>query len=239
MVKKALLSFVTAVLFMSCQATTPKQGIVPADDGNSLSEKIKIVESRLKPQKLALMQVYSQYQEVSRSGDEDRIKSLEEQLDRLDAELTYATDSLMKEYVFGTPFVDLEMNDFQDNTVKLSQWVGKGNYVLLDFWASWCGPCRAEMPNVVSNYAKYHDEGFEIVGISFDNNASAWKKAVKTLGMKWPQMSDLQGWYSAGAKAYGVNSIPASFLLDGEGKVVGVNLRGDKLGETLREIYGF
>ena len=139
----------------------------------------------------------------------------------------------------GADFTDLEMADMQGNPVKLSQWVGKGGYVLVDFWASWCGPCRAEMPNVVANYEKYKGKGFNVVGVSFDNNAEAWKKSVADLGMEWPQMSDLKGWACAAHEAYGVNSIPSSVLVGPDGKIVAADLRAEALGSKLKEIYGF
>lgn len=138
----------------------------------------------------------------------------------------------------GSMYTDMTINDLDGKARKLSEWVGKGNYVMIDFWASWCGPCRQEMPNVVANYEKYHKKGFEIVGISFDQKADAWKKAVDQMKMSWPQLSDLGGWQSAAAGVYGVNSIPASILLDGTGKIVALNLRAEKLGERLKEIYG-
>ena len=138
----------------------------------------------------------------------------------------------------GTMFHELTMKDMEDREVKLSQWAGKGNYVLVDFWASWCGPCRQEMPNVIQNYERYHAKGFEVVGVSFDQKKDAWVAAVQQMGMRWPQMSDLKGWQCAASDIYGVRSIPASVLLDPQGKIIAIDLRGNALGAKLKEIYG-
>ena len=138
----------------------------------------------------------------------------------------------------GTKFKDMTMNDMDGKEVTLSQWAGKGNYVLVDFWASWCGPCRQEMPNVVVNYEKYHAKGFEIVGVSFDQNKEPWVKAVQTMGLRWPQMSDLKGWQCAASDLYGIRSIPASVLIDPQGTIIALDLRGKALGKKLKEIYG-
>lgn len=135
------------------------------------------------------------------------------------------------------PFTDFAMPDTEGKERRLSEWCGKGGYVLVDFWASWCGPCRAEMPNVVANYEKYHGKGLEIIGVSFDNNKDAWLRAIKDLNMPWPQLSDLKGWKCLAAGIYNIRSIPSNLLIDGEGKIVDINLRGEILGERLAEIF--
>lgn len=236
--KKFVSILAVAVLLVSCQSNAPKQAkAAGAVVEGSLAEKMKAVEKGASTQFEAFEKVYAEYVDAAEGGDKAKAQSMEPQLEKLYAAYTAAQDSLLRELVYGMKFTELEMNDLEGKPVKLSQWAGKGNCVLIDFWASWCGPCRQEMPNVVANYKKYHDKGFEIVGVSFDSKSDAWKKAVSELGMTWPQMSDLKGWESAGAKAYGITSIPASVLLDAEGKIIGMNLRGEALGEKLAEIY--
>jgi len=112
----------------------------------------------------------------------------------------------------------------------------KGQYVLVDFWASWCGPCRKENPNIVKAYQKYHDKGFEVLAISLDNKKDLWLKAIKADSLPWKHVSDLKGWQSELATLYGIKSIPASFLVDKEGKVIAQNLRGKDLEAKLEAL---
>ena len=138
----------------------------------------------------------------------------------------------------GTTLPDFSQPAPDGTVISIKEEIGKHKITIIDFWASWCGPCRQEMPNVVEAYQRYHAaKGFEIVGVSFDSKAESWKKAVKDLGMDWPQMSDLKGWNSAAHTAYGVNSIPSNVLLDPQGKIVASDLRGTALAAKLKEIY--
>lgn len=142
----------------------------------------------------------------------------------------------MLKTAIGSAAQDITLNDVDGNPHALSSYLGKG-YVLIDFWASWCGPCRAEMPNVKRAYETYSPKGFNIVGISLDNKLDAWKGAISSIGIKWSQLSDLKGWQSAAADLYGVRAIPATFLVDPQGKIIAKNLRGEELLSKLAELY--
>ena len=136
-------------------------------------------------------------------------------------------------------FTDIEEADTLGVVHQLSEYVGKGNYVLVDFWASWCGPCMGEMPNVKANFDKYKEKGFNVVGLSLDRSAENWKKAIREKELNWVHLSDLNYWDSIAAKTYGIRSIPSSFLCGPDGKIIALDLRGEQLGEKLKEIYGF
>ena len=145
-------------------------------------------------------------------------------------------NDLSLETSVGKQFKDFEMADVDGNMHKISEYVAANKVTLIDFWASWCGPCRAEMPAVKAAYEAYKGKGFGIVGVSLDNNKDAWTASIKNLGMEWAQISDLKGWNCEGAKLYGVNSIPATVLVAQDGTILARNLRGEAIQEKLAEL---
>lgn len=137
-----------------------------------------------------------------------------------------AGGSLAPDFTFNTP---------EGKPLALSSF--KGKIVLVDFWASWCGPCRKENPNVVRLYKKYHDKGFEILGVSLDEDKDKWVAAIKKDGLVWNHVSDLKGWASDACRLYGIEAIPFTVLLDKEGKIIAKSLRGEALESKLEELF--
>ena len=134
----------------------------------------------------------------------------------------------------GSEAPEIALNDTTGAAVSLSSLRGK--YVLIDFWASWCGPCRNENPNVVRMYNKFKDKGFAIYSVSLDKDRESWLRAIRNDNLTWTHVSDLKFWQSAAAQKYGVSAIPATFLVDKEGKIVAKNLRGDALEQKLADV---
>jgi peroxiredoxin len=134
----------------------------------------------------------------------------------------------------GAPAPNFTQNDVNGKAVSLSDY--KGKYVLVEFWASWCSPCRAESPNLLKQYAAFKDKGFEILGVSVDSDKAKWLDAIKKDGLTWPQISDLKGWDNEARKVYGISGVPANFLVNPEGKIIGSHLVGDALNKKLAEL---
>jgi peroxiredoxin len=136
----------------------------------------------------------------------------------------------------GSDAIEFTQNDVNDKPVSLSSFRGK--YVLLDFWASWCKPCRMENPNVVKAYNKFKDKNFTIFSVSLDQQKEPWLKAIEKDGLAWTHVSDLKFWNNAAAELYHVQSIPQNFLIDPNGKIVAKDLRGEDLERKLCELLG-
>jgi peroxiredoxin len=167
--------------------------------------------------------IYTRYEEpVKKSKYAEEIKERRDVLERVQV---------------GKKFIDFTLPDTSGNSITFSDYIGDG-HVLLDFWAAWCSPCRKENPNLVKNYEKYQDKGFEIFGVSLDRSKEPWVKAIHKDNIEWPQASDLKGWDNPTRKEYGVMAIPANFLINEEGIIVAKDLRGEELEEKLEEIYG-
>ena len=154
--------------------------------------------------------------------------------------ISYMIDHLnvLKKVAIGQKFTDFEMPNAKGEVHKLSEYVGNGKVVLIDFWASWCGPCLREVPNVKKVYDKFHDKGFEILSVSLDDKKDNWVNAIEKNDLNWGHVSSLKGWSCPVAKLYNVSGVPAMLLIDKEGKIVATKLRGDLLMEKVAEQFG-
>ena len=161
--------------------------------------------------------------------------ALSDKVKRTETGIAYASYlNNLKATAIGAIAPDFTQNDPEGKPIRLSDL--KGKYVLIDFWASWCGPCRKENPNVVKAYGKYHDKGFEILGVSLDQKKESWLKAISNDQLTWKHVSDLKYWQNEVGVLYGVRAIPQNFLLDPAGKIIARNLRSEALETKLAEI---
>jgi peroxiredoxin len=143
--------------------------------------------------------------------------------------------TVMKRREIGEKVMDFTQSDLQGHPVQFSGY-RKGRYVLLDFWASWCGPCRAENPNVLKAYNRFKTKNFVVLGVSLDDDSTKWREAVVKDGMPWTQVSDLKGWKNQVAEQYGIQGIPFNFLVDTTGTIIAKGLRGPALEKKLAEV---
>ena len=179
---------------------------------------------------------------LSYEMEAEEIESMISGLDTAIAALPQIKDlrarvAVMKSVSVGQKAPDFTMSDVNGNPVALSSKIGS-KLLLIDFWASWCNPCRQENPNVVKTYNEFHKKGFDVFGVSLDQKKEGWVKAIADDKLSWTHVSDLQYWNNSAAKLYAVNSIPANFLLDETGKIIGKNLRGEALYKKVTEILG-
>ena len=208
---------------------------------NEINQKIteKVVEHALKhiDRKLTAKTVYDFRHSLNEAQQNDIISKADSDFMAVPG-ISTMNDRLnvLKKVAVGQHFTNFEMAGMNGEMHELSDYVGNGKVTLIDFWASWCPPCRKEMPELVKLYKQYKNKGFEIVGISLDSNAEAWAKGVKDLHITWPQLSDLKGWQNAGAALYGVNSIPHLVLVSKEGIILAKNLTAEQLEEKLKEL---
>jgi peroxiredoxin len=166
-----------------------------------------------------IKQVQKDFPETTQGKDADKVlASIAKQIEGA---------KIQKELAVGKPFPDFKEKDLNGKPISVSAY--KGKILLVDFWATWCGPCVGELPNVLKTYEKYHGKGFEIVGISLDQEEKKLRDFIKSREMPWQQYFDGKGWQSKLAGTYGIMSIPATYLLDKEGNIAAKNLRGDDL----------
>jgi len=172
----------------------------------------------------------------------EEIESYVEELDQKLMETQIIIDlkdriEKLRKVAVGETAPDFTQNNPEGNPVSLSDVIGP-EILLIDFWAAWCGPCRQENPNVVAVYNEFHDKGFDVLGVSLDRERDDWLKAIEDDKLTWTHVSDLKFWENGAAQLYAVNSIPANFLLDSDGKIIATNVRGDELRKKVTEILG-
>ncbi len=167
----------------------------------------------------AIEQIKRDFPETQQGKNADQVlKSIKEEEE---------SNKISRALVEGSKFPDFDEKDVEGNPLSIAKY--KGKVVMVDFWATWCGPCVGELPNVLETYKKHHDEGFEIIGISLDKEKEKLTSFTESRKMPWQQFFDGQMWSNKLAVKYGVHSIPMTYLLDGEGKIIGKSLRGEEL----------
>jgi len=188
-----------------------------------------------------------QYKSMIIPPDEAGLDKFEAELDQMDpvlrssylAQTIYADINEQRSRLKiapGTMAIDFEQPDKDGKLVRLSDYRGK--YIFVDFWASWCVPCRAENPHVLKAYNDFHEKGLEVLSVSVDEKREAWLKAVEQDHLPWTQVSDLKGWENSASRSYLIKAIPANFLIDPSGKIISSGLRGDNLHKELERVFG-
>ena len=171
------------------------------------------------------------------------LNELEDYVNNFNIKVESEFSKLLNDYIailqrvdIGQTFIDFTQETPEGYLMSISELAGKSKLLLIDFWASWCGPCRAENPNVVEVYNEYHEKGFDIIGVSLDMEKDKWIEAIEKDGLIWHNISDLKYWNNEGAKLYGISSIPSNVLIDKNGIIIAKNLRGEDLRNKVEEI---
>ncbi|TLU98038.1 TlpA disulfide reductase family protein [Dyadobacter luticola] len=204
-------------------------------------ERINVIKGLIPEMGTSLVALFTANNFLRPENDLETLKKLADNFGKVDPIPTLAKSYIgqikrIAGLAVGEMAPDFTLTSPEGKPVALSSLRGK--FVLIDFWASWCGPCRMENPNVVRMYDKFKDKGFDIYGVSLDDNEKAWKTAISRDNLKWQHGSELKKWNSGVAQTYGVNAIPATFLLDKDGKIIAKNLRGPDLESKLTELLG-
>ena len=205
------------------------------------SERNVEIDSFIRQHPSSLVSAYALYRDYSYRLSPEEIRS---NIDLLDPSLwnTPYVEVLeeliptLEVVAVGNEAPNFVADDTEGNVVEFSNYIGKSKYLLLDFWASWCGPCRRENPNIVKAYEEYKDKGFDIFAVSLDSSRDGWVAAIEKDGLDWTNVSDLLLWDSEPAKLYGVRAIPSNFLIDENGVIVAKNLKGEDLHNTLNDL---
>lgn len=199
------------------------------------------IDSFIRQHPSSLVSAYALYRDYSYRLTPEQIRS---NIDLLDPSLrnTPYVETLeeliptLEEVAVGNKAPNFTATDTEGNSVELADHIGKSKYVFLDFWASWCGPCRRENPNIVRAYEEYKDKGFDIFAVSLDHSKVGWLAAIEKDKLTWTNVTDLKHWDSEPAKLYGVRAIPSNFLIDENGVIVAKNLKGEDLHNTLNDL---